>query len=897
MNSKSKTSKRLLAAMIAVALCLGAFLPIGTVAVFSKQQPMFDTQVTSHGKISSPNLGTTWDVPGDFSSIQAAIDSPSVMPGDTIMVAAGTYYENQITINKALIIQGAGWATTIIDGSDALLSSDGLIRIIATGDVMFSGFTVTHAGGPTNGGDGGDGYTNVGIYAQSSSSGATFTISSNKIIGTNNPDDGEDYCFYANGGLEHLIFINNTVTQAGGNSLLIEKNPGPTDISYNTIDAGCWGMDPIYYFTYDGTDITTLQKVSNNTVDVSTGENPGPGNNKVTGIGFSSAWKGSTGIDDTGKFTQVLISDNVITGVQIWRRGIGLDSFAWGDGIGGEISDAIIKGNLITGPTSPTDILESQCFGIRLSGRITNTNIRENRITHCCYSFWGRLGYYGDSSAYPTDTKINYNTFLNNGYGLRWEGPTTLNALYNYWNSSSGPTPVLAGDGVYGDVHFTPYIDNSPPWAVTLTLRKQTNPSINDAVIFGEKADAFDGVDIYDVPKCGIPPAPYIYGYFATGLPSPYNHLWEDYRQFLHEKMTLDLFVRSNTGEGTTNVIITWTIAQVASSEYDFVGLYNAAGTTLLANMKTTNTYTIVGLPDDVPIQLKIKGYVNHVPSSTDSSVTILGDTRYIFTTSDFPFTDIDGDTFQGIKITTLETTGSLKLNGADVTLNQVISAADIAANLLTYDSVPGESGDPYTTFSFKVYDGLTYSPLSYLMSISVIQRHVLAIKANWNLISIPCYENINKNNIVVRASGTNYTWSQAVNLNIIINALYSWDRTGQHYDPITVLQPGEGYWCWAYVDCEFFLWSDAVGTGDITNLKTNWNLMGLPYETTLPVANSHIFYSGTTYTWADAVTNQIVLGFVYGWDRNNQIYTLETSFHPGYGYWMYAYHDCTLQQ
>jgi len=479
---------------------------------------------------------------------------------------------------------------------------------------------------------------------------------------------------------------------------------------------------------------------------------------------------------------------------------------------------------------------------------------------------------------------------MNNGYGLRWEGPTNLDARYNYWNSTSGPTPLFTGDGVYGNVDFT-------PWTVNLHFKKQTNPAINDDVYFGEKINAFDGIDTYDVPKPGIPPTPYIYAYFVTNLVSPYNYLWEDYQQFLHEQMTLDLFVRSNTGAGTTNVVITWAIAQVTSSEYDFVGLYDAAGTTLLANMKTTNTYTIVGLPDETPLQLKIKGYVNHVPTSADSSVTILGDTQYIFTTTDFPFSDVDGDAFQGIKVTTLETVGALKLNGVNVSLNQVISAADIAANKLTYDPIPNESGDPYTTFSFKVYDGLAYSSLPYQMSISVIQRHVISIKANWNLISIPCYENINKNNIIVRAGGTNYTWSQAVSLSIIINSLYSWDRMGQHYDPIDGLEPGQGYWCWAYVDCEFLIWSDAIGTGEITYLKTNWNIMGLPYETTLPVTNSHIIYGGTTYSWADAVTNHIILGFVYGWSRTGQTYTLETSYQPGYGYWMYAYHDCTLIQ
>lgn len=903
-NTKNEMNKKLLAAIIAIIMCFAAFLPIGNAAVISKQKTTIETQTTNHLHPNNPNFRTTWYVPGDFFTIQAAIDSTSVLPGDTIIVAAGTYTEDQITINKALTIQGAGWATTIIDGSDALLTNAGLIRIIATGDVTFSGFTIQNAGGPSNGDDGGDGRTNIGIDAQSSSSSATFNISWNKIIGTNNPDDYEDYGLYAHEGLEKLIFTHNIVTQAGANSLLIEINPGSTDISYNTIDAGCWGTSPIYHFTYSGNDITTLQKVSNNTIDVSTGSNPrvpGPDNNKITGISFSGAWKGYNGYNDptdTGKYTNIVLSNNFITGVGVWNRGISLDNFAQNDGIGGEISNAIIKGNILTGTSSPTDYDSSQCFGIRLSGLVTNTIIRENHITHCCYSFFGTCGFStGAESVYPTGTIVHYNVFMTNGYGLRWEGPTTLNALYNYWGSASGPTPMFSGDGVYGDVDYTPYIDNDPPWTVNLHFKKQTNPAINDDVYFGEKIDASDREDAYDVPKPPLPGPPYIYAFFDANLASPYNKLYEDYRQFLHEQMTWDLYVQSNTGAGTTNVVITWTIAQITASEYDFVGLYDAAGTTLLANMKTTNTYTIVGLPDNIPIQLKIKEYVNHVPTSADVSITMLGDTQYTFTTTDFPFSDVDGNTFQGIKITTLETVGALKLNGVDVILNQVISAADIATNKLTYDPVPDESGDPYTTFSFKVYDGLAYSSLPYQMSISVIQRHVISVNTNWNLISIPCYDNINKNNIIVRVGGTDYTWTQAVSLNYIVTYLYSWDRIGQHYDPIDVLEPGQGYWCWAYVDCEFLIWSDAIGTGEITYLKTNWNIMGLPYETTLPVTNSHIVYGGTTYSWADAVTNHIILGFVYGWSRTGQTYTLETSYQPGYGYWMYAYHDCTLIQ
>jgi len=272
--------------------------------------------------------------PGNYTTIQDAIDDAS--DGDTIIVYPGIYYENQVLINKALSIKGAEWATTIIDGSDALFADVGLVRIIANGDLSFQGFTIRNAGGPSGYG-GGDNKLNIGIAVQASSSGVTYTISSNKIIGTQNPNDDYDWGFYAiSGGKENIIFTENIVTQTGCNNIVVEKTTGFTDICFNMLDAGCWGIDPIYYMTYDGVDITSLQMIRNNTIDVGTGMNPGgSANNKITGIGFSSAYLGCTGVPDSGRYTNIVISGNSINNVKEWRRGIALDNFAWGDGSGG----------------------------------------------------------------------------------------------------------------------------------------------------------------------------------------------------------------------------------------------------------------------------------------------------------------------------------------------------------------------------------------------------------------------------------------------------------------------------------------------------------------------------------------------------------------------------------
>jgi len=51
-----------------------------------------------------------------YCNIQDAIDD--AIGGDTIIVAVGQYNEHDITINKSLVIQGAGSGSTIVDGQD-----------------------------------------------------------------------------------------------------------------------------------------------------------------------------------------------------------------------------------------------------------------------------------------------------------------------------------------------------------------------------------------------------------------------------------------------------------------------------------------------------------------------------------------------------------------------------------------------------------------------------------------------------------------------------------------------------------------------------------------------------------------------------------------------------------
>ena len=101
---------------------------------------------------------------------------------------------------------------------------------------------------------------------------------------------------------------------------------------------------------------------------------------------------------------------------------------------------------------------------------------------------------------------------------------------------------------------------------------------------------------------------------------------------------------------------------------------------------------------------------VNDAPSGADHTVTTNEDTAYTFTLADFPYSDIDGDSLTKVQITALPTHGSLQLSGVDVTLDQEIAAAAIAAGNLKFTPAANANGTSYDTFQFKVHDGTAYS-------------------------------------------------------------------------------------------------------------------------------------------------------------------------------------------
>ncbi|MES2441245.1 MAG: Ig-like domain-containing protein [Pseudomonadota bacterium] len=97
---------------------------------------------------------------------------------------------------------------------------------------------------------------------------------------------------------------------------------------------------------------------------------------------------------------------------------------------------------------------------------------------------------------------------------------------------------------------------------------------------------------------------------------------------------------------------------------------------------------------------------VNDAPSGADSALTIVRGVNHVVTLSEFGFTDaVEGNAFTGVTVSGQPAGGRLLLDGAKLTAGQLITAADIAAGKLAFETAPGTTKGPTGSFAFQVHD------------------------------------------------------------------------------------------------------------------------------------------------------------------------------------------------
>jgi len=185
---------------------------------------------------------------------------------------------------------------------------------------------------------------------------------------------------------------------------------------------------------------------------------------------------------------------------------------------------------------------------------------------------------------------------------------------------------------------------------------------------------------------------------------------------------------------------------------------------------------------------------------------------------------------------------------------------------------------------------------ISWLLNLSsgIENLHVTDLLNNWNFVSLPFNQSVSKTDLIVKYGTLEYTWSESVSYGYVSDFIFGWDRPGQYYTFNDALEPGYGYWLYAYEPCELWVENITITSDDyITGLEADWNIVGVPHDQ--PVDKTNILVNDIS--WADAVTAGSINEYVFGWDRTGQSYNFADTFMPGYAYWVYAYQPCVLKR
>ncbi len=80
-----------------------------------------------------------------------------------------------------------------------------------------------------------------------------------------------------------------------------------------------------------------------------------------------------------------------------------------------------------------------------------------------------------------------------------------------------------------------------------------------------------------------------------------------------------------------------------------------------------------------------------------------------------------------------------------------------------------------------------------------------------------------------------------------------------------------------------------------ISNLSSGWNMISLPFNQSINKNLIYVNFNDTFYSWDEAVQNNIIVNFIFGWNRTLQASEIIEELKPGFSYWSYAFEPCSF--
>jgi len=147
---------------------------------------------------------------------------------------------------------------------------------------------------------------------------------------------------------------------------------------------------------------------------------------------------------------------------------------------------------------------------------------------------------------------------------------------------------ILGVDMINKDTFNHPFSD---VWEIELEFSEPGGAY--DNAFFGEKTNASNGIDSYDVPKTPGGVVPYIRTWFSTSFSSPYNILWKEYKLYpdIFKFWNLSIQWFPSDYSSQTTITLSWDPTLFILSEYISVNLYDIGSGTNASNMLVNSSY------------------------------------------------------------------------------------------------------------------------------------------------------------------------------------------------------------------------------------------------------------------------------------------------------------------